>query len=62
LFEKNIKIIELQDNSLKKDSEKYKKSALADEMQDALLDRILALMYLSNSMCRNILSNLLPTR
>ncbi len=42
LFEKNIKIIELQDQS--SETPKYQKSTLSDEMQDDLLTRIYALM------------------
>ncbi|MDR2906636.1 MAG: AraC family transcriptional regulator [Bacteroidales bacterium] len=42
LFEKNIKIIELEDSS--PEPSKYKKSTLSDEAQDELLSRIYALM------------------
>jgi AraC-like DNA-binding protein/Tfp pilus assembly protein PilF len=51
LFEKNIQIIELQDNSLKRDSEKYKKSPLTDEMHEELLDKILTLMKDNSIVC-----------
>jgi AraC-like DNA-binding protein len=43
LFDKDIKIIELQKPS-NSDTEKYQKSALTDEMQDELLDKILTVM------------------
>ena len=43
LFDKNIKIIELQKTS-SSESEKYQKSALTDALQDELLHKILALM------------------
>ncbi|MDR2972583.1 MAG: tetratricopeptide repeat protein [Bacteroidales bacterium] len=51
LFEKNIQIIELQDHSLNRDSEKYKKSPLTDEMQEELLERILTLMEDNSIVC-----------
>jgi len=51
LFEKNIEIIELQDNSSERGAEKYKKSTLTDSMQDELLDRILFLMETSSIIC-----------
>jgi len=51
LFEKNIKIIELQENSPEKHFEKYKDSALKDEMQDELLDKILMLMKDTSIIC-----------
>jgi AraC-like DNA-binding protein len=43
LFNKNIKIIEMQ-KSPNSDTEKYQKSALTDEMQEELLDKILTIM------------------
>jgi len=51
LFEKNIEIIELQDNSSERGVKKYKKSTLTDNMQDELLDRILFLMEDSSIIC-----------
>lgn len=51
LFEKNLKIIELQSNSLENHFEKYKDSALKDEMQDELLDKILTLMENTSIIC-----------
>jgi AraC-like DNA-binding protein len=51
LFEKNIKIIELQENSPEKHFEKYKDSALKDEMQDKILDKILTLMKDTSIIC-----------
>ena len=51
LFEKNIEIIELQHNSSEKHPEKYKKSALTDDMQHELMDRILALMKDTSIIC-----------
>lgn len=50
LFEKNIKILELQ-KSPKSDSEKYQKSALTDEMQDEILNKILTLMEDTEIIC-----------
>jgi len=50
LFDKNIKIIELQKSS-KPESEKYKKSALTDEKQDELLEKILTLMENTEIIC-----------
>jgi AraC-like DNA-binding protein/tetratricopeptide (TPR) repeat protein len=44
LFEKNLEIITLQDNSSEEIQEKYRKSALTDDMQFELLNRILILM------------------
>ena len=51
LFEKNIKIMELQENSLKENGEKYKKSPLTDEKHEELLNRILILMEDSSIIC-----------
>jgi len=51
LFEKNIKIIALQDKSQEGDLKKYKSSMLKDEMQDQLLDRILMLMNDTATIC-----------
>ncbi|MCL2097924.1 MAG: AraC family transcriptional regulator [Bacteroidales bacterium] len=51
LFEKNLEIISLQDNSTEKESEKYKKSALKDEVQNELLNRILLLMENTSLIC-----------
>jgi len=47
LFEKNIEIIKLQENS----SEKYKKSTLTDDRQHELLNRILILMEDTSIIC-----------
>jgi len=47
LFEKNIRIIELQENS----SEKYKRSTLTDDMHEELLDKILILMEDTSIVC-----------
>ena len=47
LFEKNIEIIHLQDQS----SEKYKQSALTHDMQNELLDKILTLMEDTSIIC-----------
>ena len=44
LFEKNLKIIELQKNSPETDSEKYQTTALSDEVQNELLPRIYEIM------------------
>jgi YesN/AraC family two-component response regulator len=44
LFEKNLEIIGLQENSSETNSSKYKKSALTHNRQDELLDRILIVM------------------
>ncbi|MCL2289596.1 MAG: tetratricopeptide repeat protein [Bacteroidetes bacterium] len=51
LFEKNLKIIELQGNSSERHLEKYKDSTLKDEMHDKLLDRILTLMEDTTIVC-----------
>jgi len=50
LFDKNIKIIELQ-KTTNPDAEKYKKSALTDAMQDELLNKILTLMENTDVIC-----------
>jgi len=47
LFEKNLEIINLQENSPKK----YKKSTLTDNMQEELLDKILILMEDTSIVC-----------
>jgi len=44
LFEKNLEIIEYQKQSSETFQEKYQKSALTDDIQHELLDKILALM------------------
>lgn len=44
LVEKNLKIIELQENASEKHLKKYEKSALSDELQHELLDKILNVM------------------
>jgi AraC-like DNA-binding protein len=44
LFEKNIKIIDIQNSTSGKQPEKYKKSAMTDDLQSELLDKILVLM------------------
>ena len=51
LFDKNLKIIELQSNASEKHFEKYKDSALKDEMQDELLGKILTLMENTSVIC-----------
>jgi AraC-like DNA-binding protein len=51
LFEKNIEIIELQDNSSEIGLKKYKKSALTDHQQNELLDRILLSMEDTSIIC-----------
>jgi AraC-like DNA-binding protein/Tfp pilus assembly protein PilF len=51
LFEKNLKIIDLQENLSEQQMEKYKKSALTHDMQDELLDRILMLMENTAVIC-----------
>ena len=50
LFEKNIEIMNLQDNSLEERSEK-RKNTLTDETQNELLPRILALMEDTTIIC-----------
>jgi len=44
LFEKNIEIIKLQEKPTEKEFEKYKRSALSDDLQNELLNKILTLM------------------
>lgn len=51
LFEKNLKIVELQEHSQGESPKKYKKSALTDEMQEELMDKILALMEDASIIC-----------
>ncbi|MDR0436921.1 MAG: AraC family transcriptional regulator [Bacteroidales bacterium] len=51
LVEKNLEIIEFQENSSEKYPEKYKKSALTQNMQDELLDRILPIMEDMSIIC-----------
>jgi AraC-like DNA-binding protein len=50
LFDKNIRIIELQKSS-NPDTEKYQKSALTDEMQNELLQKILTIMENTAAIC-----------
>jgi len=50
LFDKNIKIIELQKSSIS-ESEKYRKSALTNAKQDELLNKILSLMENAEIFC-----------
>ena len=50
LFDKNIKIIELQKSS-KPDSKKYQNSALSDTMQEELLQKIVNLMENTEIIC-----------
>jgi AraC-like DNA-binding protein/Tfp pilus assembly protein PilF len=51
LFEKNIEIIESQDNSSEKRTQKYQKRNLTSSTQNALLDKILVLMEDSSIIC-----------
>ncbi|MCL2246212.1 MAG: helix-turn-helix domain-containing protein [Lentimicrobiaceae bacterium] len=51
LFEKNIEIIELQDQSSEKNDEKYKSSTLSDDLQKELLGKILKLMEDTSVIC-----------
>jgi len=51
LFEKNIEIIELQEDSPQVYAKKFKKIALAHTMQVELLDKILALMEETSIVC-----------
>jgi AraC-like DNA-binding protein len=44
LFEKNIEIIELQEHSSEKHTEKYKRAILNDDRQSELVERILLIM------------------
>jgi len=50
LFDKNIKILELQ-KSANSESEKYQKSALSDAMQEELLQKIVNLMENTEVIC-----------
>jgi AraC-type DNA-binding domain-containing proteins len=51
LFEKNIRIMDLQESSSIEHSEKYQKSTLTDDMQKELLDKILVLMEDATIIC-----------
>jgi len=51
LFEKNVEIFELQENTQNILSEKYKKSPLTDKKQNELLLRIYALMEDTSVVC-----------
>jgi len=51
LFEKNIELIDFQKNSLEKYHEKYRNSALNNNMQGELLNRILTLMEEPSTFC-----------
>jgi AraC-like DNA-binding protein/Tfp pilus assembly protein PilF len=51
LFEKNIKLIDYQKNTVNTNHEKYKKSALTDNMQEELLNKILMLMEDASIFC-----------
>ncbi|MCL2682678.1 MAG: AraC family transcriptional regulator [Bacteroidales bacterium] len=51
LFEKNLKIAEVQEELSKKHPQKHKKSLLTDSAQDILLDKILALMEDTTIIC-----------
>ncbi|MDR0438505.1 MAG: tetratricopeptide repeat protein [Bacteroidales bacterium] len=51
LFEKNIEIIDLQENIADGSSEKYKKSALTHNMRDELLNKILTVMDDTSIVC-----------
>jgi AraC-like DNA-binding protein len=51
LFEKNIEIITLQENSSKNYAKKYKKSTLTHDMQGELLEKILTLMENTSIIC-----------
>jgi AraC-like DNA-binding protein/Tfp pilus assembly protein PilF len=51
LFEKNIEIIEFQENSSVKHPKKYQKSTLTSSIQNVLLDKILVLMEDSSIIC-----------
>jgi len=44
LFEKNLEIIHLQENSIESHRKKYKKNILSDNLQNELLDKILIIM------------------
>ena len=56
LVEKNLRIVELQENSSEMQLEKYQKSALTDEMQNELLKRIYAIMNDKTIICDTELS------
>ena len=51
LFEKNLEIINLQENSLKNHHEKYKKIILSNNLQSELLDKILSVMEDTSIIC-----------
>jgi AraC-like DNA-binding protein len=51
LFEKNIEIIELHNNSSEKKLKKYKKSTLTDTLQNELLNKILMFMEDTSIIC-----------
>jgi tetratricopeptide (TPR) repeat protein len=51
LFEKNIEIIELQEHSSEKRTEKYKNTSLNDEKQNELVERILHIMEDTSIIC-----------
>ena len=51
LFEKNVKIIDLQKKSPDQDSKKYQKSALTEDMQEALSNKILDIMEDTSVVC-----------
>jgi YesN/AraC family two-component response regulator len=51
LFEKNAKLVELNINTDSKRLEKYRNSAQTDSMQSELLDKILALMEDTPTIC-----------
>ena len=51
LFEKNVKIMNLQENSAKENLEKYRKSTLTHDMQAELMERILILMNDTSIIC-----------
>jgi AraC-like DNA-binding protein len=50
-LEKNIKIIDIQNSASGKQPEKYKKSAMTDDLQSELLDKILVLMEDATIIC-----------
>ena len=51
LFGMNLQIMELQNDQSEKGIEKYKNSALSDDMQDELLNKILAVMEDTSVIC-----------
>jgi len=51
LVEKNLKIIDLQENPAEKNTEKHKKIAIVHDVQNELLDRILTLMEDTSVIC-----------